>query len=318
MTKLLRFLFIVYLCSAVFFSVAPVSAAYPPTTTVTILTMGDSNTAGVGNPDLAKNESTMIGFRKPLKDLLTTDGVITDFLGSQNAGSSVFSDTQHEGYLGAWSDHMIEKVDAGMLTNYPAQIITLLIGPNDFNYNIDGVRSNPQVLNSKYQILVEKIHAVLPDSHVIIIKPGTEQSASMNVHRVFLDELVAQKQLAGWSVSSVDAINAANDGTHYTPAGHTAIGTLLYQEIKRILGSEPMPTVTIAASPTIELSPTGIITPTSSICIPSDLDCSGKVNAADLTILLTAFGSSDASADLDASGTVNAIDVTILLSSFGK
>lgn len=49
-----------------------------------------------------------------------------------------------------------------------------------------------------------------------------------------------------------------------------------------------------------------------------DLDCSGKVNALDLTILLGRFGSNDSEADLDDSGVVNALDLTILLTNFGS
>lgn len=52
--------------------------------------------------------------------------------------------------------------------------------------------------------------------------------------------------------------------------------------------------------------------------LTGDLDCSGVVNAADLTIFLTAFGTNNASADLDDSGRVNAVDLTLLLQSFGQ
>lgn len=68
-----------------------------------------------------------------------------------------------------------------------------------------------------------------------------------------------------------------------------------------------------ASSPTPE--------PTDSGCAKAsqgDLDCSGIVNALDLTILLTKFGSNDETADLDDSGVVNALDLSLLLVNFGK
>lgn len=59
--------------------------------------------------------------------------------------------------------------------------------------------------------------------------------------------------------------------------------------------------------------------PTGSQCSPQgDLDCSGVVNALDLSILLGQFGTNNATADLDSSGVVNALDLSVLLANFGK
>lgn len=71
----------------------------------------------------------------------------------------------------------------------------------------------------------------------------------------------------------------------------------------------PVPTV-----PQATTQPTA----TTTACKLADLDCSGKVNAADLTILLSKFGTNDPMADLDKSGKVNAADLSILLANFGK
>lgn len=72
---------------------------------------------------------------------------------------------------------------------------------------------------------------------------------------------------------------------------------------------------------TPQVSPTTAITSsptTTSQCdVVGDLDCSGRVNALDLTILLKNFGSNNADADLDTSGVVNALDISILLQNFG-
>lgn len=49
-----------------------------------------------------------------------------------------------------------------------------------------------------------------------------------------------------------------------------------------------------------------------------DLDCSGTVNLADLSVLLSNFGRIAAQADVDGSGRVNLADLTILLGHFGQ
>jgi hypothetical protein len=53
---------------------------------------------------------------------------------------------------------------------------------------------------------------------------------------------------------------------------------------------------------------------------PGDIDCSGQVNALDLSKLILKFGQSNVitGEDVDGSGQVNAIDLAILLSNFGK
>jgi alpha-mannosidase len=59
-------------------------------------------------------------------------------------------------------------------------------------------------------------------------------------------------------------------------------------------------------------------TPTPS-CVLFDIDCSGQVNAIDLSKLLLKFGQSGGvPEDVDGSGQVNALDLAILLANFGK
>ncbi|MBL9121077.1 MAG: right-handed parallel beta-helix repeat-containing protein [Phycisphaerae bacterium] len=51
-------------------------------------------------------------------------------------------------------------------------------------------------------------------------------------------------------------------------------------------------------------------------CVPADFDCDGDVDAADLAVLLAAWGTGG-QADLNGSGTVNAADLAMLLAAWG-
>jgi hypothetical protein len=49
------------------------------------------------------------------------------------------------------------------------------------------------------------------------------------------------------------------------------------------------------------------------VSVPGDLDGDGVVNGADLSILLSAWGSADPTADIDGDGSVGAADLSVLL-----
>jgi hypothetical protein len=50
---------------------------------------------------------------------------------------------------------------------------------------------------------------------------------------------------------------------------------------------------------------------------PADLDGAGEVGAADISILLSSWGSSGGAADIDGNGSVGASDIAVLLSAWG-
>ena len=50
---------------------------------------------------------------------------------------------------------------------------------------------------------------------------------------------------------------------------------------------------------------------------PADIDGNGDVNGADLSLVLGAWGTSDAAADVDGSGTVDGADLALVLGSWG-
>jgi hypothetical protein len=53
------------------------------------------------------------------------------------------------------------------------------------------------------------------------------------------------------------------------------------------------------------------------VACPSDVNGSGAVDAADLSLLLAAWGTADADADVNNDGTVNAADLSLLLDTWG-
>jgi len=69
----------------------------------------------------------------------------------------------------------------------------------------------------------------------------------------------------------------------------------------------------IAADPSLDANADGAL----DACtrpIPGDVNGDGRVDAADIALLLNAWGTSDPAADLDHSGTVDAPDLSIVLS----
>lgn len=78
------------------------------------------------------------------------------------------------------------------------------------------------------------------------------------------------------------------------------------------------PTTEPTATPSTSPSKTPVPTSTAVCPLNGDIDCSGAVNAIDLTLLLTKLGTGDATADLDKSVYVNAIDLSLLLQNLVK
>lgn len=77
----------------------------------------------------------------------------------------------------------------------------------------------------------------------------------------------------------------------------------------------PTPTATPTSTPTNTPTPTPTDSP---VACPADLNSSGRVNTADLSILVSMWGDCDGcAADLDQSGQVNMDDLNILVSNWG-
>ena len=60
-----------------------------------------------------------------------------------------------------------------------------------------------------------------------------------------------------------------------------------------------------------------VVLPAEDVPCPADFNGDGTVDGADLTLLLVAWGTSDAAIDLDGNGTVDGADLTLFLSDWG-
>jgi beta-glucanase (GH16 family) len=85
----------------------------------------------------------------------------------------------------------------------------------------------------------------------------------------------------------------------FVNSGYNGVFTTLVIDNLSVIGTIPFPSCPLIAS--------------------GDIDCSGQVNAIDLSKLILKFGQTySGREDVDGSGQVNAIDLAILLSNFGK
>ncbi|HRY31197.1 MAG TPA: peptidoglycan-binding protein [Candidatus Paceibacterota bacterium] len=205
--------------------------------TISILPIGDSNTAGVGNPtNCTKN---CLGYRKSLKDLLTAANIKTDFVGSKSDGN--FTDNQHEGWSGEGISKIQSRISGGILGTLKPDIALLLIGSNDMWISLSD-RSPVSDNKANYWVsqlgkLLDAMYGKKSDMHVIVAKPATPRSASgpLAIYRDGIDTLVKQKKTDGQKISSVDLMGAKNDGTHYTSTGFETVANLWAAEIKSIV-----------------------------------------------------------------------------------
>jgi lysophospholipase L1-like esterase len=105
-----------------------------------IMPLGDSITRGYwGSP------VNQWGYRKPLYDLLISDGYDFDFVGSCVSGS--FPDPSHEGHDGWRTDQILSQVN-GWLVSYQPDVVLLHIGTNDITQGYHDANQVNAILNA--------------------------------------------------------------------------------------------------------------------------------------------------------------------------
>ena len=123
--------------------------AWPAFAVVRIMPLGDSLTRGRSSE--VSDPNYQISYRKELRDRLVAAGFDTDFVGSQDNGSAVFNDSQHEGH-GGWTADQIRDNVYNWLNTHPADIILLHIGTNDISQSQD-----PTIIVSEVSQILDEI-----------------------------------------------------------------------------------------------------------------------------------------------------------------
>lgn len=125
-----------------------ITTASPVNAAIRIMPLGDSLTQGEGSGIF--DEDFQVAYREALWGFLDAAGYNVDLVGSQDMGSEVFDDSQHEGVGGRKTDETRDGI-YNWLVAYPAEIILLHIGTNNIGFSLDLNDVTAEV----YQILDE-------------------------------------------------------------------------------------------------------------------------------------------------------------------
>lgn len=125
--------------------------------------LGDSITLGTGS-------TGQVGYRLKLLDDLQDKLVSVDYVGSQDSGSGLISDTDHEGRSG-WRIDQIDQIADCNVRRYRPNVVTLHAGTNDMSQDYN-VGSAPDRLAG----LIRKITSAVPEALVLVssIVPSTD------------------------------------------------------------------------------------------------------------------------------------------------
>ncbi|MFF2778346.1 FG-GAP-like repeat-containing protein [Streptomyces sp. NPDC058052] len=194
-----------------------------------VMPLGDSITLGVGS-------STRDGYRPDLWNKLQGHGNTVDFVGSLSGGT--LPDTDHEGHSGWFIGGIHDNVGSWLYRARP-NVVTLKIGTNDINKNVD-VANAP----ARLKALVDRIRASAPGITVVVatIVPNADGAAQARVvtYNNAVRALVSDYQAQGAHVELADtsAVTTADlsDGLHPNNAGYAKIATAFHDAVARAAG----------------------------------------------------------------------------------
>jgi len=178
-----------------------------------IMPLGDSITYGEGIPSYG-------GYRNLLGALLTSDGYLFDFVGSQKSGEDSLPDADNEGHPGWRISNIKGAIDSeGWLETYQPDVILLHIGSNDLRYG------NSAYAPGNLSALLDDILVRLPETQVIVAQIIRTRWGSDAKHRFYNDAIPDVVASKGARVSVVDMrdVLTNNDFTtlyHPSPAGY--------------------------------------------------------------------------------------------------
>ncbi|SFE05805.1 Lysophospholipase L1 [Actinacidiphila alni] len=187
--------------------------AAPTPATVRLLPLGDSITWGQAS-------STGNGFRGPLAGALTDEGHFPDLVGGTQHGT--MADPDNEGHPG-WRIDQIAGIADSALRTYRPNVVTLMIGTNDFNQN-----HQVSTAADRLHALVDRITTddpgvtVLLASLIVSTNPAVEQYRP--AYNAAVPGIAQAEQAAGKHVRFVDmsALTAADlsDSEHPNDGGY--------------------------------------------------------------------------------------------------
>ncbi len=210
-----------------------------PPKTLKIMPLGDSITYGSGG--------TNAGYRGPLYDLLTADGMNFQFVGSatSNPGPLPASQQHHEGHSGyvitsgtSGRSGLTDNIAAWLGTTDP-DIILLMIGTNDVNLNYE-LATAPDRLSNLITMICDKTTGLEPDATLVVaqIVPivNDAQDVLVNAYNQGVAAVVAAHKALGENVMLVDMHSALtdadmNDNLHPNNSGYDKMAQVWYEAI---------------------------------------------------------------------------------------
>ena len=207
-----------------------------PTGTLVIMPLGDSITLGVNG-----------GYRNRLWDLLTGQGRIVDYVGSQYDQYAKAPDKDHEGHPGWTIGDIAGAIDAWLATYAPGYVL-LMIGTNDVAWWC--AKTAAEVADD-HAALVDKILGDLPEVWLVVASIPPESSSIIDPNGVDRAQLAADLNVeirarvetrvgAGARVRFADVaavltVGDLYDGIHPTEDAHANIGQVWFDALQPIL-----------------------------------------------------------------------------------
>jgi lysophospholipase L1-like esterase len=224
-----------------------------------VMPFGDSTTMGQTWEDGDELLSTAdwiaswVGYRLPLRNLLTADGYSIDFVGRQSNGCATFADCQHEGHGGYSIPSLSAEVEPAIVANHPDVMLVMVGTAGLVTGGDDGSNAG-----SHLTTLLQTIYTLDPAIAVVLaeippqgIAPGDSLVAGFNVN---MPGIVATQRAAGQQIVLVNPGLVAGDlvdGVHPAPGGYAKIATAMEGGLKQLaLGvCAPRPSALVTTTP---------------------------------------------------------------------
>ncbi|MEU6701080.1 SGNH/GDSL hydrolase family protein [Pseudonocardia sp. NPDC046786] len=201
-----------------------------------VMPLGASSTVGVGSPATA-------GYRLPLWERLTADGVAVDFVGSRSSGPDALPDTDHEGRSG-WTAARMLPLTGGWVLAADPDVVLLHAGTNDL---LSG--TSAQATAATLDRMLDRIFTAAPGTHVIMAgvwAPLPKQRTERARLASLLPGVAERHRAAGRSVEYADVSGLFGsgrtaDGLHAGPDAYRTIAAMWADRIGAWQDRTPVP-----------------------------------------------------------------------------